>query len=288
MEIFQATILGIVQGLTEFLPISSSGHLVLTPYFFGWEDPGLAFDVALHFGTLIAVLAYFWKDIIAILKINLLRQGFEGQVEGQENQKSIPSTRDKNQNEKNPKRYPDNMLNLLIVATIPGALAGYYFNDYAETIFRHPLLIAGALLLFGFLLFLADKKSKKCRSSSEINRIDAMIIGLVQAIAILPGVSRSGVTITAGLFQGLDRKSAARFSFLLSVPIIFGATLFSAKDFFGMNVGVAEIAGIIAAAVSGYLAIAGLIKFIEKTSYKIFFWYRLALALLIVGAWFWT
>ncbi len=262
MEIFQATILGIVQGLTEFFPISSSAHLVLVPHFFGWEDPGLTFDVALHFGTLVAVVAYFRRDLIAILKLKI-----------------------KNQNGKEPKRYPDNMLNLLIIATIPGALAGYYFNDQAETIFRHPLLIAGTLSLFGFLLFLADKKSKKSRSSNEINRIDAMIIGLVQAAAILPGVSRSGMTITAGLFRGLDRKSAARFSFLLSVPIIFGATLFSAKDFFGMDVGIAEIAGIIAAALSGYLAIAGLIKFIEKTSYKIFFWYRLALALLIAGIW---
>ena len=271
MDILQATILGIVQGITEFLPISSSGHLVLVPYFFGWEDPGLTFDVALHFGTLIAVVGYFWRDIVAISKFKI--QNSKLQI--------------KNKNEKEPKKYPENMLNLLIVATIPGAFAGYYFNDYAETIFRHPLLIATTFSLFGFLLFLADKKSKKYRGSGEINRIDAIIIGLVQAVAIIPGVSRSGITITAGLFRGLDRKSAARFSFLLSVPIIFGATLFQAKDFFQSSIGAVEIVGIIAAAVSGYLAIAGLIKFIEKTSYKIFFWYRLVLALLIIGIWFW-
>ncbi|MEA2007318.1 MAG: undecaprenyl-diphosphatase UppP [Patescibacteria group bacterium] len=267
MDIFQAIILGIFQGLTEFLPISSSAHLVLIPHFFGWDDPGLTFDVALHFGTLIAVLFYFRNDIVEIIFGVACCE--KDDCKGKE------------------RRYPENMIWLIALATIPGAVAGYFFSDLAESSFRHPLLIASTLAFFGFFLFWADKFAKKQRKVDEIGFVDALTIGFSQAIAIVPGVSRSGITITVGLLQGLDRKNAARFSFLMSVPIILGANLFKVKHFFATTVGFAEIVGIAAAMVSGYFAIAGLIKFIEKASYNIFFWYRLALAFFIFVMWFW-
>lgn len=263
MEVFQAVILGIIQGITEFLPISSSGHLVLTPWLFVWEDPGLSFNVALHFGTLIAVLAYFWRDwleIFASVKNKLLK---------------------KTKNKKKSK-YNSSTLWLLVIATIPGILAGYFFNDYAETVFRNPLLIAFTLVIFGLLLYMADRQSKTARDISELSLVDSVVIGLAQAIAIIPGVSRSGVTITAGLMQGLDRKSAARFSFLLSTPVILGATVFQAKNFFASSIGMAEILGIAAAAVSGYFAIFGLLRFVEGVGYRVFFWYRLFLGMVIL------
>lgn len=265
MDIFQAIILGLVQGLGEFLPISSSGHLILAPWLFGWQDPGLAFDVALHFGTLVAVLAYFWRDWVKI--IYDLRF-------------TIYDVKSKTRKTKS--QYPPNMLWLLVVATIPGVLAGYFLESYAETAFRNPLLIAFTLAFVGLLLYLADKYAKHRKNIGNMNFADSLIIGLFQAVAIIPGVSRSGSTITAGLATGYDRVSAARFSFLLSTPIIFGATVLKFPDFLSSNIGVAEIVGIATAAISGYIAIWWLIKFVEKVSYKIFFWYRLALAVLIV------
>ena len=267
MDIFQATILGIFQGLTEFLPISSSAHLVLIPHFFGWEDPGLTFNVALHFGTLIAVLFYFRKDLVEI-------------VFG-----AVCCEKDGSNTKK--RRYPKNMIWLIVLATLPGSIAGYFFSDLAETSFRHPLLVASTLAFFGLLLFWADKTTKKQRKVDDIGIVDSLTIGFSQAIAIVPGVSRSGITITAGLLQGLDRKNAARFSFLMSVPIILGANFFEMRHFFSSAVGFSEVAGIVAAMISGYFAIAGLIKFVEKTSYKVFFWYRIGLACLIFAMWFW-
>lgn len=257
MSITQAIVLGLIQGLTEFLPISSSGHLVLAPWFFNWTDPGLAFDVALHLGTLLAVIIYFFKDFIEILKEPFQKQKTD----------KIP------------------LLYLLIIATIPGSLTGYFLEEQAETIFRNPLIVATTLIIGGALLYLADYLTKKTKSLKKITTKNAIIIGLAQALAIVPGVSRSGATITAGLFLKFDRISAARFSFLLSAPIIFGATVAKFKDFWAAGIGTAEIVGIFCAALSGYVAIAGLIKFVQKVSYKIFFWYRLALAILIVIFW---
>ncbi len=257
MEIIQSIILGLVQGLGEFLPISSSGHLVLAPWIFGWADHGLSFDVALHLGTLFAVLIYFRKDLVEIFRIN----------------KSSSS------------KYPKNFILLLIIATIPGALAGYFLESIAETVFRYPLVVALALVIFGFLLYLLDVKSEKAKKMKEVELKIAISVGLVQALAIIPGTSRSGVTITAGLAMGFTRKAAARFSFLLSIPIIFGATVFKLDDFVESGVGLAEILGIVVAGVSGYLAIAGLMKFIGRVSYKVFFLYRLILAAVIVMTW---
>jgi len=225
-------------------------------------DASVALALALHFGTLIAVVAYFWRDWVEIIS------DCRFQI----------SDCDKDDN----KRY---LLWLIVVATVPGVLVGFFLNDLAEMFLRHPLLLAFNLFFFGALLFLADKLSSKKRKVSEISLKDSILIGLSQALALVPGVSRSGITITSGLALGLDRKSAARFSFLMSTPVILGAVVYKLPDFLSASFGMAELLGILAAAISGYLAIAGLIRFVEKTSYKIFFWYRLGLAFLIILLW---
>lgn len=256
MEILQSIILGIVQGLGEFLPISSTAHLILVPYFTGWKDPGLAFDVAMHIGTLLAVIMYFRQDWLEIFKVAFLK--------------------------KESGEYNKNILWLLIGGTIPGALIGFLFEGYVSGALRNPFVIASTLFLFGLILFLLDKYAKHKRGLNEIKTRDALLIGLAQAIAIIPGVSRSGVTISAGLALGLNRVSAARFSFLLSTPIILGATLNQLPELLKERIDMAIIWGVIFSAISGYLAIKYLIKFVENYSYKIFFWYRLVLALIII------
>jgi undecaprenyl-diphosphatase len=268
-NLFQSTFLGIIQGLGEFLPISSTAHLILIPYFFHWKDPGLAFDVALHFGTLIAVLAFFWRDWISIFKLV-----FQNKIQN--------STLPADQQELKVQKYGKNTLYLLIVATIPGALAGFVLEKKAETIFRHPLLIAVSLALMGLILYLADHYSKKELSIQDIGWKKAIIIGLAQAIAIIPGVSRSGSTMSAALFLGINRKDAARFSFLLSTPIILGASILKLPELLHNGINISIIAGVVFSAMSGYLAIKYLLKFIEKTGYFPFFIYRLVLALIVV------
>jgi len=263
IEIIQSIILGIVQGIGEFLPISSTAHLILVPFFTGWKDPGLAFDVALHFGTLIAVLMYFWNDWIVIFKRAL------------KNSEQRPVNND---------QYNKNILWLIIIATVPGALAGYFLEEQAETIFRNPLVIAFTLSFVGLLLYLADKYIKHRKNVNQLGLADAIIIGLSQAAAIVPGISRAGATITAGLIQGLDRVSAARFSFLISTPIILGATINQIPDLLAEGINSQMIIGIFFSALSGYVAIKYLLKFIETVSYKVFFWYRLALAAVIILA----
>jgi len=273
--IFQSVVLGIFQGVGEFLPISSTAHLALAPYFFHWPDPGLSFDVALHLGTLVAVLAYFYHDWIEIFKLTL----------GNLSQKSrLPQPGTGGQAKVKSQKYGSNILYFIIIATIPGVLAGYFLEEKAETVFRNPLVIAFALAFAGLILYLADKYAKQEQGIGEINLKKSLVIGLAQAVAIIPGVSRSGATITAGLFEGLDRPSAARFSFLLSTPIIFGAVVLKLPYLWQSGLDPGIIAGILASAVSGYLAIKYLIKFLESSSYKIFFWYRLVLAAVIVLA----
>jgi undecaprenyl-diphosphatase len=266
MTFLQAIILGLVQGLGEFLPISSSGHLVIFPWLFNFPDPGLSFDVALHLGTLIAIVLYFWKDFLDILKL-----AFQNY-----NRKSEIGNR----------KYGKNILWLLVVATIPGAFFGLLLEKQAETIFRNPPLIAGTLTIAGLVLYLADKYARHKRDLNDITKKDAIIIGLSQAFAIIPGVSRAGATITSGLFLGLTRVSSARFSFLLSAPIIFGATIIKVPHLIKSGLTSVEVTAIVVAALSGYLAIAWLLKFVEKVSYKVFFWYRILLAIVILSVWF--
>jgi undecaprenyl-diphosphatase len=252
----QAIILGLFQGLGEFLPISSSAHLVLVPWLFHWEDPGLTFDIALHIGTLIAVIIYFWKDWL-----RLVTQGF-----------TAPNTTD------------GRLFWYLIIATVPGAIAGYALEKKAETIFRAPLLIAFALIIMGAILFWAESKSAKKDNLNNITLRTSFLIGLSQALAIIPGVSRSGITMTTGLFSGLSREAAARFSFLLSAPIIFGAAIIKVPyivrhpDVIDVNF----LIGMAVACITGIASIGFLLRYIQTKTFLPFVWYRFAIGALVI------
>lgn len=259
MTILESLILGAIQGITEFLPISSSAHLVLTRFFFNWHDPGLAYDVALHMGTLAAILMFFWKDWLEIIRDIVRHSGT---------------------------RHPIN-LKLLVIASIPGAVAGLALEDVVETAFRSPLLIAGTLTVFGLLLWYFDSRGRKDRELMTVGMKDALIVGAAQALAIIPGVSRSGITITAGLLLGLGRNSAVRFSFLLSAPIIAGAGLVKGKYILeAMTTDTAQAmlvaSGFLASVVSGFLALGFLSYIVKSRTFIGFVAYRLALALAIV------
>jgi undecaprenyl-diphosphatase len=252
---FQAIVLGLIQGLTEFLPVSSSAHLSLTPILFGWKDPGLAFDVALHFGTLIAVLWYFRKQWVELL----IAAG------------GILKTRRVDTVEK--KRVV-----FLILATIPGAIGGLLLEEKAETVFRAPALTAVALIVMGILLWGVDRISSQSRPLDEMRWTDALLIGLAQVVALIPGVSRSGSTITAGRGLQFDRQSAAIFSFLMSMPIIAAAVVLKGPEVLQQGgITTQVIAGVLAAAISSWLAIAILLRYVSKHSYGIFAVYRILL-----------
>ncbi|MDD3006281.1 MAG: undecaprenyl-diphosphatase UppP [Candidatus Pacebacteria bacterium] len=269
MEILQSIVLGIIQGLGEFLPISSSGHLVVLPKIFGWDDQGLAFDVALHFGTLLAILIYFyedWKRIIS--KSYFLKQTGR-----------IFIDRDREFFKIN--KLKEDTLVIIGIATIPGVLAGLLLEDYAATIFRNPILVGFTLLFGAMILFYADKAGKKKLDTKDITLKIAFIIGLFQMLAVVPGMSRSGMTISAALLLGLNRTSAARFSFLLATPIVLGATIKEYSTFMAAGWDINLLVGVLAAFGSGYLAIKYMLKYLEKQSYNIFVIYRIALALVI-------
>lgn len=252
VTIFQAIVLGLIQGLTEFLPISSSAHLSLAPVLFGWTDPGLAFDVALHFGTLIAVLWYFRKEWAKLITatITIVRTRRVGTPE----QKRVV---------------------FLILATIPGAFGGLLLEEKAETVFRNPTLTATALIIMGVLLWAVDKLSSQERPLDSMRWTDALLIGLAQVVALVPGVSRSGSTITASRALRLDRQSAAIFSFLMSMPITAAAIVLKGPEVLADGGITGEvIAGVLAAGVSSWLAIAILLKYVSRHSYGIFALYR--------------
>jgi undecaprenyl-diphosphatase len=264
MTVVQAFVLGIIQGLTEFLPISSSAHLTLAPWFFGWTDPGLEFDVALHMGTLIAVLWYFraeWARL-ATAGWGILRRG--GRVQGPEETRVV----------------------LLVIGTIPGAIAGVLLEKRAEETFRAPLLIAATLSIMGVLLWAVDKWAPTDRSMERLGIMDAVWIGLAQVLALVPGVSRSGSTITAGRALRLDRESAAVFSFLLSMPIIAGAGLHKLPHLLKAGVTVPLATGVFTAAVSSWFAIAIVLRYVKTHSYGVFALYRVLLAAVVVALWF--
>jgi undecaprenyl-diphosphatase len=259
MTEFQAMVLGLVQGLSEFLPISSSAHLALTPWFFGWEPGGLAFDVALHIGTLIAVAWYFRREWAALARsaVSIVRQ------------RGVRTT-------------DEWRLVFLIVATIPAAIAGLTVQDLAETTFRSPRLIAINLMVMGVLLWLVDRISKKDRPLNAMRLKDAVVLGLIQCLALLPGVSRSGSTITGGRFLGFDRQAAAIFSFLMSFPVTLAAAVLKAPDAFTQRTEATTIfIGIAAAAVSSWLAIAVLLRFVSRHSFGVFAAYRLLLGIVV-------
>ncbi|MDK2894330.1 MAG: undecaprenyl-diphosphatase [Moorella sp. (in: firmicutes)] len=255
MNYIQAIVLGLVQGLGEFLPISSSAHLVLLPWFFRWPDPGLTFDVALHLGTLIAVVAYFWRDLIELVVCGLFQ----------------------------PRSLDGRLFWYLVVASIPGAIFGYLLEDQAATVFRSPQLIALTLTLMGIGLWWADRVGRKTRQMDDITLADSIIVGISQALAIIPGVSRSGITMSAGLLTGMQRETAARFSFLMSVPIIAGAALLQLKELTLAAINLPFILGVLTAAVVGFLAIKFLLQYLRHGSYLLFTWYRICLAALVVA-----
>ena len=260
MTVLQALVLGIVQGLGEFLPISSSAHLVLTPWVFGWPDPGLAFDVALHVGTLVAVLWYFRAEWV-----RLAQAGF-----------ALLRTRRADTEEKQRLLY-------IVVATIPAAIAGLLLEDYAESTFRSPTLVALTLIVMGIVLWAVDRYAPRDRPLGNMRIRDAVLIGLAQIFALVPGVSRSGSTMTAARGLRLDRQSAAVFSFLMSMPITAAAAVLKAPAMLRSDDRMTLIVGIVAAAVSGWLAIAVLLRYVSRHSYGLFAVYRLVLGAAVLA-----
>jgi undecaprenyl-diphosphatase len=257
LTVLQAIVLGVLQGLAEFLPISSSAHLALTPWILGWESPGLAFDVALHVGTLAAVLWYFraqWANLAhAAWQIVVTRR-----VETDEQRRVL----------------------FLVIATIPGGIGGLLLADYAETIFRTPALIATTLIVMGIILWGVDRLFPQLRTISEMRWTHALGFGLAQVLALVPGVSRSGSTLTAGRAMGFRRESAAVFAFLMSMPITAAAAIYEVPKAIAQGGrGAPIIAGIIASAVSGWLAISVLLRYVTRHGFGVFAIYRIVLGL---------
>ena len=265
LELIQAIFLGTVQGLTEFLPVSSSGHLLLGQYFLGLDQErfGLPFDAAIHTGTVLAVVSFFWRDLLAMLG------AFLRSLRG-------PDFADTQQR----------MAYLILVATIPAGLIGFFFEDFFETVVRSPWIVVVNLVLVGVLFIVGESVGSKRRKSSGLSFGEAVGIGLAQATALVPGISRSGATITLGLFLGLRRDEAARFSFLMSVPITAAAAILSLSDIAGRGMDGNEVllflAGSVTSGVVGYLAIRFLLNYLAGHSLRVFSYYRFALAAVVV------
>lgn len=247
MNPIKAVLLGVLQGATEFLPISSSGHLVIMPKLLGWESQPLVFDTTLHLGTGLAILAYFWKDLWGYLKKD--------------------------------RRY----LITILIGSLPAGILGFLFNDKFEYYFREPFWVALFLILGSVLIYFAQKISDK---KDKVDDKDSFLIGIFQALALFPGVSRSGATISGGMILGFTREYAARFSFLLSIPIVFGAGIFQLSDSLdqvsSMSV-LSILLGFAASFVSGLFFISFMLKFLKKHSLNIFVFYRLVLAGVIIA-----
>ncbi len=251
--VFESVILGIVQGLTEFLPVSSTAHLILFPWFFSWngEVDTLTFDIALHAGTLLALIICFWRDWIDLI------------------------------------RKKQKLFVAIIFASVPAGIVGFLLNDIAEQKFRSPLLISFTLISIGIVMLMAER-TKKVKVLDEINFKDAILIGIAQAFAIIPGVSRSGITIAAGLFRGIEREAAARFSFLLATPIIAGAGFLHAPKVYNTHNADYQLfaIGLVTSFITGYIAIKFLLKFLKRYPLNAFVYYRFALsAVIIAGIW---
>lgn len=271
MSFLEAVVLGIVQGLTEFLPVSSSGHLRIVPELFGWDDPGTAFTAVIQLGTMAAVVIYFWADLWRITLAWF--RDVPRAVRWVRRQPTEPAERDAK------------LGWYLIVATIPIGIFGLLFQDQIETGARDLRLIAGALIVMGLLLLLAEKVGTRRKELDDVTTREGLAIGLAQSLALIPGVSRSGSTITAGLFLGLGRAAAARFSFLLSIPAVVLSGLFQLKDIGagdGVGLGPTVVATLVSFAV-GYAAIAWLLKYLTSHSTLIFVVYRVGLGLLVLA-----
>ncbi len=282
MPILEAIILGIIQGLTEFLPVSSTAHLALAPWIVtklgwaNWSDPGLTFDVALHAGTLFAILLYFWRTWIQIV-----RAALGGKVvrfsETSDNQRDLTPAEQQRERQ---------LLWFMIAATIPAALAGAVLEKRIETTFRAPVLVAAMLIIVAIIMWLAERASNFSKPLTDITLGDALTVGVLQAFAVIPGVSRSGITITGGLFRNFNREAAARFSFLLSTPIIAGAALLKLHHVMkeglppGMATGFAV--GMIVSAIVGYATIAWFIKYLKTRTLTVFIVYRILFGIAVL------
>ncbi|MBT0663993.1 undecaprenyl-diphosphatase UppP [Geobacter pelophilus] len=257
MDQFQAALLGALQGLTEVLPISSSGHLIMVPRLLGWQESGLTFDVALHLGTMLALCAYFWRDIIE-LTLNFFT--------GLAAKRALS---------------PQQRLPFYIIAgTIPAAIIGKMFEQTIEDIFRSSsLLIASFLIGFGLILAFADTMGAKRWKMERLTLGSALMVGMAQCLALIPGVSRSGITITAALLLGYNRETSARFSFLLSLPIVAGAGILKLGHLLKHGIPAGEtqllLIGIVTSALFGYASVAFLLKYVQRNSLYLFVWYRL-------------
>ena len=267
----QALVMGIVQGLTEFLPVSSSGHLIIVPALLGWTDPfinSLEFSVMLHVGTLFALLAFFRADWLRLVPAG------------------IAAIRDRSLRDDADRR----LAWLLVVATVPAVIAGAAFNDVIEANVRHIGVVAAMLVVGGLILWVAERVGQRTRPLAGVTFPVAFGIGTAQAIALIPGISRSGISIAAGLFAGLDRESAARFSFLMATPVTALAALYEARKLAVGEAGVTValvplLVGMLASLVAGFIAIAVLLRFLRSHSTDIFVAYRLVLAAVVFVAW---
>ena len=262
MSAIEAIVLGLVQGLTEFLPISSSGHLRIVPAFFGWDDPGAAFTAVIQLGTMAAVVVYFRRDLarIALAWAHELSTPYRA------------------------RSHEANLGWFIILGTIPISVFGLIFSDQIESGARDLYLIGSALILFSFVMLLADRLGSRRRELTELNMRDGLFIGFAQALALIPGVSRSGATISAGLFRNLDGAAAARYSFLLSVPAVVLSGLFEMREIGhgdGASVGATIIAAV-AAFISGYAAIAWLLRYLATHTLGVFIAYRIPLGVLVL------
>lgn len=254
MEIYQALILGIVQGLTELLPISSSAHLTIIPWIFNWNIPE-AFDVALHFGTLLAIVLYFFKDWMELIK-----GGYKYVV-------------------KKEKTVQGRMFWYIVLATIPGGIVGYLLDHFLNGVLNRPIIIAIALIVMGIILYVVDKNAKSKVKYEEMTLKQTFLIGVSQALAFIPGVSRSGITITTARAMGVTREAAAKYTFLLSTPIVFAATVLKFKDFvFNLPF----IVGVVSSFIVGLLVIKFLLKYLQKGSFKVFAIYRVIAGIVII------
>ena len=271
MDWFQVAVLALVQALTEFLPVSSSAHLVVVPWLLGWPDFGLAFDVALHFGTLLAVLAYFARTWLRLLALAAGRRVL------------VP-----------PQGHPDEslydnprLLAYIAAASVPAAAAGFALKSTVETTLRNPFGIGVMLIAAGLAIGWAERRGEKRRGLESLDLRGALLVGCAQALALIPGTSRSGATIAAGLLLGLNRAAAARFSFLLACPVVLGAALKTAWDALQSGSPAAEnlpaaAAGILVSAAAGYAVIAVFLKYLQSATLLPFVYYRLGFGILVI------
>ena len=261
VTIFHSIVLGAIQGISEFLPISSSGHLILIPYLLHWPDYGIGFDVALHLGTAFAIVIFFWRDWIKIF-----RNAF---------------------GKKTDEEFPANFLWQIAVATIPAAILGIILDKATEKYFHTDMvLIAANLIIFGIILWLADVYFGTKQNPKKISYKQSIWVGFAQSIALIPGVSRSGITITASRALGLEKREAARFSFLLATPTIVGAFLYKLKDIAAHDINFAFLLGIIFSLIFGLISIKYLLKYLERGNFAIFTWYRILFGILILIVYF--